>query len=156
MRPSISIPILIPLGLILLTGCGGGKQQVSSAELVQKGDQICTDARDRFNQVQAEPPANASAAADQTSELIDELHAEVSDLRDLEPPEAQRPAYGRYLDAQDRTVDVFERGKDAADNQDSAAYGAAQAEVVKGAPERQKLAKALGFAVCSKPPGPVA
>jgi hypothetical protein len=47
----------------------------------------------------------------------------------------------------------MKRGEDAADNQDSRAYGAAQAAVVHTAPQRRKLAGSLGFKVCSANPG---
>ena len=43
----------------------------------------------------------------------------------------------------------MKKGQDAADNQDSNAYGAAQAAVTKSAPQRRKLAESLGFKVCS-------
>ena len=99
------IPIVVPALAIaaLGAGCGGGgKQQVSAAELVQKGDQICRQEQSGFSQIQAHPPANAS---------------------------------------------------DAAENQDSATYGAAQAAVVQSAPERRRLARAVGFKACSANPG---
>ena len=42
----------------------------------------------------------------------------------------------------------MKKGQDAADNQDSHAYGAAQAAVSRSASERSKLAKSLGLKVC--------
>jgi hypothetical protein len=47
----------------------------------------------------------------------------------------------------------LKKGQDAAENQDSATYGAAQAAVVQSAPERRRLARAVGFKVCSANPG---
>lgn len=123
---------------------------MSSAELVQKGDEICNQGRERFGQVQAEPPANASEAADQTQQLIEVANSELADLRDLEPPDEQRAAYNRYLEARQRALDLFKQGKDAADNQNGDAYATAQAAVAAGAAKRQQLAQALGFKVCSK------
>ena len=46
----------------------------------------------------------------------------------------------------------MKRGQDAAENQDARAYGAAQAGVARDAPQRQKLARSLGFKVCSTSP----
>ena len=43
----------------------------------------------------------------------------------------------------------MKRGEQAADDQDSAAYGAAQAAVAREASRRAKLARALGLKVCS-------
>jgi hypothetical protein len=137
-------------------GCGGGgKQQVSAAELVQKGDQICRDEQTKYKQIQAHPLANASEAADQTKELIQVSESANSGLGDLEPPEAQRAPLESYLSARDRAIDQMKAGQDAAENQDSKAYAAAQAAVVHSAPQRKKLAVSLGFRVCSSNPGSV-
>jgi hypothetical protein len=147
---------LIPIGsaavlLVAATaGCGGGKDPLSAAELVQKGDAICRDEQSRFSRIQAQPPTNASVAADQTKGLVDAAEDAGSDLRDLEPPEDLRSSYDRYLDARDRAVDQIRKGEDAADDRDSRAYGTAQAAVANTAPSRQRLARALGFAVCSR------
>jgi hypothetical protein len=43
----------------------------------------------------------------------------------------------------------MKRGKSAAEDQDSAGYGAAQAAVARDASQRRKLARALGLKVCS-------
>jgi hypothetical protein len=43
----------------------------------------------------------------------------------------------------------MQRGRHAADSQDSAAYGEAQAAVARDAPQRRKLAQSLGLKVCS-------
>ena len=67
----------------------------------------------------------------------------------LEPPEALRAPYELYLKARDQVIDEMRRGEDAADNQDSSAYGAAQAAVARDAPQRRKLAESLGLRVCS-------
>jgi hypothetical protein len=123
---------------------------VSSSELVQRADQICSDERDRFDQIQAAPPPSAAVAVDQTGELIDATEAALADLRDMEPPESQRDTYDTYLDARDQVVDEMKKGKQAAEDRDSAAYGAAQDAVAKGSAERQKLADELGFKVCSQ------
>jgi hypothetical protein len=118
----LAIPALAVLSLG--TGCGGGSQQVTAAELVQKADQACREEQSKFREIQATPPANASDAADQT------------------------PLDG-YLSARSGAIDEMKKGQDAADNQDSRAYGAAQAAVVKSAPQRRKLADSIGFKVCS-------
>ncbi len=152
------IPIVVPaLAIAVLgAGCGGGgKQQVSAAELVQKGDAICRDEQTKFRQIQAHPLGNASEAADQTKELIQVSENANSGLGDLEPPEAQRVRLDSYLSARDRAIGQMKAGQDAAENQDSSAYAAAQAAVVHTAPQRKRLAASLGFSVCSSKPGSV-
>jgi hypothetical protein len=137
----------------LTAGCGGGKEQVSAAELIQKGDQICRQEQTGFNRIQADPPANASVAADQTQQLIKTADSASAHLGDLEPPDELRARYESYLSARDRAVDEMQKGKDAADDQDSRAYGAAQAAVVRSAAERKAQARSVGFKVCGANPG---
>jgi hypothetical protein len=147
--------ILLPLAaaaIIAVTGCGSGKEQVSAAELVQKADRICRVEQTKFDRIQAHPPANAFIAADQTRELIEVAEAASSDLGELKPPEPLTSSFDRYLDARDRAVDEMRRGRDAAENQDSAGYAAAQTAVAKGAPQRRRLAGALGLRVCGSNP----
>lgn len=152
-RPLLISQIVICVTAGMLAGCGGGgSDQVSAAELVQKADAICGKERSSFARVQAHAPPNASVAADQTDELITATESANSELRDLKPPEELRSAYDRYLEARDRAVEQMRRGKDAAENQDSAAYGAAQAAVARDAQQRRKLAAALGLSVCSSSP----
>jgi hypothetical protein len=133
-------------------GCGG-PQKVTAAELEQKGDAICRDLQTTFNQVQSAPPANASIAADQTKELADAAESADSKLHDMEPPQPLQDRYSAYLDARERATDEIKKGHDAADDQDAAAYGAAQRAVAETAPQRRQLARGLGFKVCSNTPG---
>jgi ElaB/YqjD/DUF883 family membrane-anchored ribosome-binding protein len=141
---------LLALSGTALAACGGGgSERVSGAELVQKADAICSKERSSFARVQAHAPPNASVAADQTDELIKATEDANSQLRDLKPPEGLQSSYDSYLEARERVIDEMNRGKDAAEDRDSTAYGAAQAAVSRGAPQRRNLARALGFKICS-------
>jgi hypothetical protein len=152
-RARLALTLIPTIAILSLAGgCGGGSDQVSAAELVQQADAACREERGSFDRVQAHPPPNASVASAQTGELISATEKANSQLRDLEPPDELRSAYERYLDTRDRVVEEMKRGQDAAGNQDAAAYGAAQASVARDAPQRQKLAAALGFKVCSSSP----
>jgi hypothetical protein len=151
LRSIAPIALLVAVGMI--TGCGGGgSERVSAAELVHRADEICAKERSSFGRIQAHAPPNASVAADQTDELIKVSEDANSQLRDLKPPEALQSAYDRYLAARDRVIDQMKHGKDAAESQDSAAYGAAQGAVARDAPQRRKLAQSLGLQVCSRSP----
>jgi hypothetical protein len=148
----LAIPVFAAIAAAVAAGCGG-PQQVTAAELVQKGDAICRDLQATFSKIQSVPPANASIAADQTKELADAADSVDSKLHDMEPPEPLRDRYSAYLDARGRATDEISKGHDAADDQDAAAYGAAQRAVADTAPQRRRLARALGFKVCSSSPG---
>jgi hypothetical protein len=152
-RSLLLVPALAMLSLGI--GCGGGKEQVSAAELDQKADQICREEQAKFRQIQVTPPANASEAAEQTKQLVQAAENASSAIDDLAPPDALREALDIYLGARDRAVDEMKKGQDAAENQDSRAYGTAQAAVAKSAPERKKLAESLGLKVCSAEAGAV-
>ena len=140
--------------LSLAGGCGGGgKQQVSAAELTQKADQACRQEQARFREIQATPPANAPEAADQTKALVQAAEDASSTMSDLEPPAELRRKFDTYLSARNRAVDQLQKGQNAAENQDARSYGEAQAAISKGSPQRKKLAGDLGFKVCSRNAG---
>jgi hypothetical protein len=142
----------LPVVAVAAAGCGGGPQQVSAAELVQKGDDVCRDLQGQFAEIQSQPPANAPDAADQAGRLLDVADEAQSELRDLEPPEDIRADYDHYLDTRDQVNDLLKKGEEAAKEQDGNGYGRAQEEASAGAPERQMLASGLGFKVCSQNP----
>ena len=157
MTPVRWLPILlVALAIAAIGGgCGGGKEQVTAAELVQKADQACGEEQARFKEIQARPPANAPEAADQTKALIQAAESASSAFEDLEPPDELGQSLDSYLTLRDRAIDQMKKGEDAAENQDSRSYGAAQAAVAKTAPQRKKLAGSLGFKVCSTNAGAV-
>ncbi|MGH2984519.1 MAG: hypothetical protein ACRDK5_09750 [Solirubrobacterales bacterium] len=153
MRAAIRTKVLLVIGsavaVAAIAGCGGS-DEVSAEELVQQGDDVCREVQERFTEIQAQPPANASEGAEQAGELLGVADDAQAELRDLEPPAELRDGYDGYLDARDELSDALERGKQAAEDQDGDAYGKAQEEAASGAPERQRLARELGFRVCSQ------
>jgi hypothetical protein len=155
MRPrrSIGIVLLIVAIATAVAGCGGNPEQVSGEELVEKGDGICRDEQARFDEIQAAPLTSAAVGETQAEELLEVTDDAQADLRDLEASEEIRDRYDRYLDARDEVGDLLEDGKDAAERRDGPAYGKAQQEAAAGAPERLRLAKELGFTVCSHATG---
>jgi hypothetical protein len=147
-RTLFILPVVAILALDA-SGCGGGKNQVTAGELVQKADGICREEQTKFIQIQTHPPVNASDAADQTKELVQTAESADSQLGDLEPPDDLRAPFESYLSARGRAIDQMKHGQDAAENQDSRAYGASQAAVVRTASERRRLARAVGLKLCS-------
>lgn len=145
--------VLIALALpaAVAAGCGDDTKQLTAEELISRGDVICAEGLDRFAEIQADPPANASEASDQTDELVDVATDELNDLRNLRPPEELSEPYERYLQARGSALELLEEGRDAAEDRDAAAYGEAQTKVTADQPERLKLANAVGFKTCSRP-----
>jgi hypothetical protein len=149
-RPAALLTAAAALAAVGIAGCGGGSEEVSAEELVQKGDEVCGKVQERFAEIQAAPPASATEGADQAGELLGVADDAQAELRELEPPEELRDRYNAYLDARESVSDALERGKQAAEDQDGEVYGKAQEEAVGGAPERRRLARDLGFEVCSQ------
>jgi hypothetical protein len=149
-RRSIAATLSLALSAGALIGCGSGSEEVSDEELVTRGDEICSEERDRFDEVQSVPLTSASVGAKQAGELLDAAEAAQEDLRDLEPSEEIRDTYDRYLEAREEVSDLLERGRQAAEGNDGAAFGKAQEEAAAGADERGQLARELGFEVCSQ------
>lgn len=151
-RPPVASTVaVLTAAVVVVAGCGGGSRPLTREELIARGDALCREAEQRFAQIQAQPPGSAREAADQTGELIDVSKDELDGLRRLHPPDDLKPALGRYIAAREAVIDVFERGRDAADNQHARAYGAAQKQVGAGEGERYRLARAVGFTACSRP-----
>jgi hypothetical protein len=144
------LPIALPMAALM--ACDGGSEEMSAEELVSKGDEICTEERDRFDEIQSVPLTSASVGAKQAKELLAAAESAQDDLRDLEPPEEIRDSYDSYLDARDEVSDLLERGREAAEDKDGAAFSKAQEEAAAGAARREKLARELGFKVCSQGP----
>ncbi|MDX6615118.1 MAG: hypothetical protein QOD60_209 [Solirubrobacterales bacterium] len=151
------LPKLAALGaaafVALVSGCGGGGggTQVSGPELITKGDELCRAEQQNFKQIQATPPANASAAADQTGQLVASAQKELDALRNLKPPGDLSSKYEAYLEAQQRALDLLEQGQKAAEQQDGNTYGKLQKQISDGAQKRHELARAVGFKNCSNP-----
>jgi len=133
----------------LLAGCGDDAEQVSAEELVGRGDELCGEGRQRFEEIQGEPPANAGEALEQSEELVEVASDELSELRRLRPPEELRERYDDYLEARGRALELLEQGRDAASDRDAAGYSEAQTRLAADEGERAKLARAVGFRVCS-------
>ena len=137
--------------VVALAGCGGDDtEDVSAEELISRGDELCREGQERFEQIQGETPANADEAHEQTEELVAVADAELSELREMRPPEELRDAYDRYLESRGEALDLLERGRDAAANGDAKAYAEAQTELAADQDARVELAREIGFSVCSE------
>jgi hypothetical protein len=146
MRRALLLSVLAPA---VLAGCGEDAEQLSAEELVSRADEICVESAARFDETQAESPANPGEASEQTDELVEIASDALEDLRNLRPPDELREAYDAYLEARGASLELLEQGRDAARDQDEEAYATAQAEASAGLPDRKKLAQAVGLKRCS-------
>jgi hypothetical protein len=135
----------------VMPACGEDAEQLSAQELISRGDELCREGRERFAEIQERAPVNATQAREQTEELVEVASDELDALRNLRPPEELRDSYESYLEARGSALERLEDGRDAAEDKDAEAYAEAQEEIAADAPARLKLARAVGFQVCSEP-----
>jgi hypothetical protein len=152
-----SAAALIAAALIaaVAAGCGSGDgdDRLDAAELVSRGDALCRSGQQRFDAIQKAEPATPREAARQTEELVGVAAAELDELRALRPPNEVSSAYDSYLAARAAALELLEKGRDAAADRNAERDSKAQAELAAGAAERRRLARAVGFEVCSQERG---
>jgi hypothetical protein len=148
---------------LIVVGCGGGGSQGSAStasdepltkrELVARGDSICGQAGEQFQELRQSPPTTPEGAADLTQKLIDIQQSELTRIRDLNAPASLRSSLRDYLRSLEKNIAVLKQGLRAAQRNDAAAYARAQAKTVREQVERLELARAVGFKKCSRPAG---
>jgi predicted transcriptional regulator len=139
------------LALALLFDLGPfAEDPLSEAEFLAQGDEICRQAHEDFERLQARAPATAQEAADLTDELGAISRDELDRIHDLEAPAELQTALDRYLDARQAGIDRLEAGAKAAAAGDAVDYANAQAKVADSQLTRLKLARAVGFDQCSR------
>jgi hypothetical protein len=149
-RPRHATAALLAGALLAAAGCGEDADRVSAEELISRGDAICAEGQERFAELQADAPSTAAVAAEQAEALLAVATDSLNELRTIRPPEELQDRYEAYLDARTRALELLEEGRDAAEDKDAGAYGAAQAKAADEQRDRLRLARAVGFEVCSK------
>jgi hypothetical protein len=144
------VGVLIALAALLDLG-PFADEELSRAELIARGDEICERAHDAFGELQAEPPRTAREAHDLTDQLVGIAEDERNEVAELDGPDDVDGLVDRYLEARDDGIDALRAGRDAADADDADAYAEAQAEVSAAQDERRRLARQVGFRECSRP-----
>jgi hypothetical protein len=130
-------------------GNDGGSSQLSKAQFVARGDEICKNAHDQYADLQRSVAKTSSEAAALQQKLIAISVDELNQIRALGAPSDLVPALDRYLRARERGIKVLNEGLKAAQNNDPLAYEKSKRKIFQGQAERTRLAHALGFTVCS-------
>lgn len=125
-------------------------EELSEAEFLARGDEICREAHEEFEDLQGRSPNTAPEAADLTGNLIETSEGELEGIRDLNTPASLAKPLSRYVDAREKGIDQLQKGLDAAEDRDAFAYADAQANVAAEQLHRLKLAKQVGFNECSR------
>jgi serine/threonine protein kinase len=123
---------------------------LSSSELIGRGDAICADSRETFLGYRDEFPTGESELSVGYSRLLVGISSKaVSRFNELAPPPPLRKSYQRYVKSQEEVKGWDQDALKAAEAGDEAAYLTARETRNRTDPERQQLAEAVGFKVCS-------
>jgi hypothetical protein len=127
--------------------------ELMRSELIARGDEICSRAHEAFADLQRRAPATAGQAAELTDRLIDIASGEADQIAALNGPPDFDAEIDDYVAAREVGIDAMRAGGDAAAEHDSEGYARSQAEVADTQRERRRIARRIGFAVCSRPLG---
>ncbi len=127
------------------------EDDLSVAEFLAQGDEICTDAHDSFRDNQKGAPRTPEEAAELTGALIESAREELSAIQGLDVPGSLAGSLDRYYAARERGILQLEDGLAAARKENPLGYEQAQARVSGSQAQRHRIAKKVGFSVCSKP-----
>lgn len=143
------LALLIAVVAILARWPFGG--ELSRAEFVAQGDEICAEARDAFSELQEVPPRTAPQAADLTERLVDIAEDELEAIERLNQPSELDDQVDRYLAAREEGIELLREGRDAAKTGEPRRYAAAQLRLGAGQRSRRSQAREIGFRECSRP-----
>ena len=147
---TLAVAALVALAVVFDLG-PFADEDLSEQELVAAGDEICAEAHDRFLELQRTPPRTSGDAAELTRELVSVAEEELDAIADLPAPSSLDADVERYLAARERGIELIRRGAVAAEEREPESYERLRAELERGQPARQRLARRIGFAVCSRP-----
>lgn len=142
-------PILLAASVLLVAGCGSDSGPLSREQLVEEANGICREQTERFQQIQAIPPANAHDAVGQTGKLIAVSEDSLQRFEELDAPEEDEARLEDYVDARRGALELLRQGRDAAERQDRRAYSAALDRALDQTRRRRMLARGLGFTECA-------
>jgi Protein kinase domain len=136
-----------------IVSTGGGskpkpKPPLTRAELISKADAICADSKETYKGVYSQASEEAPDVA-YSQVLVGISTRAMGRLEALDPPSALAEKYGDYLRAQKRVRNYDRQALEAAKAEDSNAYLEARSKRDAEGPERERLAREIGFEVCS-------
>jgi len=127
-------------------------QTLTKAQLIAKGDEICADSQDTFASYRDTFPSGESEASVPYSRLLVTIsNRAITRFNELTPPPALKQPYEAYVKTQEEVGGWDMDALRAAEAEDLTAYLKARETRDETLPERERLADAVGFKVCSQP-----
>jgi hypothetical protein len=127
-------------------------QTLTGSQLIAKGDEICADSQNTFASYRDTFPTGEGEASVPYSRLLVTISGRaIRRFNELVPPRALKQPYAAYVKAQEEVGDWDKDALRAAEEEDLTAYLEAREMRDENQPERERLADAVGFEVCSQP-----
>ncbi len=123
-------------------------ESLTRSELIAKADAICEESRRRYLEVR-DLESEYSADVPYAEALVRFARERVRGLSGLKPPPRLAEVYGEYVEAQKRVYATDRQALAAARDGDVSGIDAARDRRDAEDPLRERLAREIGFAVCS-------
>lgn len=138
---------LAAVGLLLVTGCGGGDSGPSPSEYAKQADKVC-----RTHQARLGPLGRARTpreVADFVSRTLPVLRADIAGLRALRAPKGERALVAKWLARGDRAIAALTDLGRAARRGDVLSIQEIVPAAQENADRAEALAHELGLKECS-------
>jgi hypothetical protein len=163
--------LLIVVAAVALLGCGGGGSsssgstgsagggELTKAELISKGDQICTETQEKTDPIKQEfeevfEGGETQKALVEGAEIFRKavplVGAEAEALRELEPPSADAATINKMLDDLEESSEPLEGMAAAVEGDEEAKLKGVEKEIEGPNRRATAIAKAYGFKVCGE------
>jgi hypothetical protein len=123
-------------------------QTLTRAELIEKGDQICSESRSKFLRYR-DPAAEEAPDVAYSRVLVGISSNAVERFEALDPPPGSASAYNAYLASQREVMRWDRDALAAAEAEDAVAYAEARESRNRTEDDRKRLAEEVGFEECS-------
>ncbi|MGC1852096.1 MAG: hypothetical protein WA687_06625, partial [Solirubrobacterales bacterium] len=127
-----------------------GPKPLTESQLIAKADAICESSQRRYLEVRDLESEHATDVP-YAEALVRIARPRVHGLRALTPPPPIANAYEEYVEAQERVYVTDKQALAAAKEEDAAGVEAARAKRDSEDALRERLAREIGFTVCSTP-----
>jgi hypothetical protein len=145
-----AVVLLVVLAIVLDLG-PFADDELSAAEFLAQGDEICKQAHDEFLDIQGSTPRTAADAEAQVEALIEVAEDERDGILDLGAPDSLAEDIDAYVSDREKGIKTLQAGLAAARDDDPIGYEEAQAELASQQKKRQEVAQEVGFNECSEP-----
>ncbi len=126
------------------------KPTLTRSQLIARADAICADSKETYKGVFS-PTSEENPDIAYSQILVGISTRAVGRLESLDPPPGLAKPYGEYVMAQRRVKEYDREALEAAKAGDASAYGRARAQRDAEQGGRERLAKQIGFELCSVP-----